>query len=44
MRDELASADKPIDDDGPNSFIFTVLDYEYNLVIIILVAKDELTD
>jgi hypothetical protein len=31
LGDELASTDKPIDDDGPICYIFTALDYEYKL-------------
>jgi hypothetical protein len=43
LGDELASADKPIDDDELISYIFVGLDYEYNLVVTTLLGKEVLT-
>jgi hypothetical protein len=43
LGDELAAAGKPIDNDKLISYIFADLDFEYNSVVITLLAKEVLT-
>jgi hypothetical protein len=43
LGDELLAAGKPIDDDELISYFFAGLDFEYNLVVTTLLAKEVLT-
>jgi hypothetical protein len=43
LRDELAIASKPLDDDDLISYILSGLDFDYNSVVTMLVAKEKLT-
>jgi hypothetical protein len=43
LSDEMATTDKPIDDDDLISYILAGLDFDYNSVITTLAAKENLT-